>query len=74
MMTLKTTLQVGQSLCCPHCGVDQGEVVEDFTVPGRVGEASACSDTCSDCHAMFRVLQAVDGSFEVSVSDADIAA
>lgn len=74
MHTLITTFEAGQSLACPHCNADQGEQVEDFVIPGRVGEASACTDSCCSCSAIFRVTCIEPGKFLVSVADADIVA
>ncbi|MDT8925052.1 hypothetical protein RBE51_19875 [Pseudomonas taiwanensis] len=74
MHTLDTPLAAGQNLACPHCNADQGEQVEDFVIPGRVGAASACADSCCSCGAIFRVTCVEPGQFRVSVADTDLVA
>ena len=45
----------GEKLICPHCNYEHEDVVEDFVVPGCIGERSTCEEDCTDCYKTFEV-------------------
>lgn len=58
-------LQLGEKFCCPLCGAQQEGNIEDYVVPGYVGEASQAEDECDECGAAFSVTCINVGQFEV---------
>lgn len=60
--------QVGGEICvCPHCLKPQENVVQDYVIPGRVGDDSAAQDECweSACNKPFIVKRERNLTFSV---------
>jgi transcription elongation factor Elf1 len=49
--------RLGTILCCPHCGKNDGEPVENYVVIGRY---VAKADSCSWCNTRFQVTEMRD--------------
>ena len=53
---MTTTLLKGDLVTCPHCLRNQEDSpVEDFVVPGKIGQL--CAEECCWCYAEFHVTQ-----------------
>lgn len=63
-------LKTGEIIHCPHCheAQDEGQV-ENYVIPGRVGEASRAEETCHECDGEFWVMLQKDGTFLVDTDD-----
>ncbi len=59
-------LKKGQKFECPECGEEWEDPIEDYTVPGRVGAASAGADTlCPGCDIAYSIVNNGDGTFDI---------
>lgn len=58
-------LHHGDTLKCPLCNKVQEGPVEDYVVPGRIGESSEQEDECWDCGASFTVICIAADVYEV---------
>lgn len=64
------TLKSGEIVRCPKCHVEQDEgLVDNYVIPGEVGEASRAQDTCYECGAEFSVERLKDGTFVVELEN-----
>ena len=59
------TLVSGDFLNCPHCAKVLEGVVEDYSIPGRIGPASRTVTECEWCDGEFIVEEISSGSFGV---------
>lgn len=57
----------GENCICPHCGADFEEAIEDFAIPGRIGEASKASTDCFECDKWFTVEQISENEFRMTL-------
>lgn len=64
-MNMAVTLKKGDTVRCPLCNTAQEGPVEDFVVPGYIGEASEAEDDCWSCGAHFTVTCVEVDQFEV---------
>jgi hypothetical protein len=63
------TLNAGETCVCPHCKQqvsDFEKEIENFTIPGRVGDDSAAETECGNCDKPFITVDNGDGTFTVS--------
>lgn len=58
-------LKTGELVTCPHCGGQQEEPVEDFVIPGRVGDSSFYASECDHCDEKFSVKMTSVGVYVV---------
>lgn len=58
----------GDLVKCPHCGKAQEEPVQEFVIPGRIGEASVSNNECIWCDRAFSVEKVSAAEFLVSVA------
>lgn len=65
-MTQVTTLPAGSKLICPFCKTQQEDIVDDYVIPGKVGAASASSDSCYSCDAEVTVQLESDGAYQAT--------
>lgn len=64
-LAMSALLKKGETLRCPMCGKPQEGPVEDYVVPGCIGEASECEDDCESCGAGFTVICVAKDQYEV---------
>jgi hypothetical protein len=65
-----TVLKSGDTVQCPKCHTTDIEgVVDDYVIPGYVGEKSRALETCYECEAEFSVMRRPDGMFVVELED-----
>lgn len=62
---MATKLRRGDTVNCPLCGKPQEGKVEDYVVPGFVGERSEHEDECFECTACFTVICTAVDQYEV---------
>jgi hypothetical protein len=62
------TLNKGQTMLCPSCDGKQEGPVEDYTIPGRIGDESVADpDQCfAECDKYFTVMNNGDDTFTVT--------
>lgn len=62
-------LNRGDKQKCPdqNCGNVYDTPVEDFSIPGRTGRASAGTERCETCYALFETIENKDGTFTVTL-------
>lgn len=48
-------------MTCPHCAKSMEGVVDDYSIPGRVGRASRAVTECEWCDSSIAVEQTQDG-------------
>lgn len=60
-------LNKGDEMKCPHCdaGFDLENLVEDFCIPGAIGDMSLEKHQCDECDAFFTVSCLGAGEYEV---------
>lgn len=50
-------LDTGDKVACPNCGYIHDEPVDDFVVPGYIGERSRATSYCDECDELFSVVR-----------------
>ncbi len=50
-------LNTGDKVPCPDCGYVHDECVDDFVIPGHIGERSRAASQCDECDASFSVVR-----------------
>lgn len=59
------TLMTGEKIACPACGKEQEDPVEDYVIPGRIGDQSTQIHECPWCDAKFSVEHTGQGKYIV---------
>lgn len=58
-------IKCGEKFCCPHCGEEMEEAVEDYAIAGREGFDSQSEEQCVECDEWFVVENNGDGTCSV---------
>lgn len=62
---MTTKLLRGNTATCPLCGGLQEDKIEDYVVPGFIGERSEQEHECCECKAYFTVICTGIDQYEV---------
>lgn len=57
---------------CIHCSKEIEGVVDDYTISGRIGNASRCVTECEWCQKHFSVEQISEDTFVIEKANAPI--
>jgi hypothetical protein len=68
-MIFPIVLRRGEKFECPKCGEEWESPIEDYTIPGTVGEASRGEhELCSGCNVPYTICRLNADEYEVDTA------